>query len=394
MPAASRFTIRVAAFCLYLVFAGAALWLSIYRPFHNWDVVGYVAAAKSFEQSDNAALQTFTYAELRSVLPAELYEDIAREKNLGGGRGALYRRTVSTNSAAFAEQLPYYQIRPLYVGLIYLFYKAGVDIEFATHLISGIGVALALLVLYLTAIPRLPIVLACLLPPLAWMFGGFDLARLSTPDGLAFFAVMLIAYWFAQRRIGWLCVTLPIALCVRTDLILFTAPLLLALFATEPKHRRWIALSGATSVLVYMGILTHYHHPGWATLFYFNVIERWIYPLSNPPTLTLHDYFTALADGTLALLGDKIFLAYLALIALAACWLRKRSLTSTPSILLLAAAAHIVGRFLALPFMWERFFPAPYTISALALFWLIGEARAGAIQSRTSGDTFSAAESS
>ena len=394
MPAAQGFTGRVATLCLYLAFAGAALWLSVYRPFHNWDVVGYIAAAKSFEQADNAALQAFTYSELRAVLPAELYEDIAREKNLGTGPGALYRHTVSTNPAAFAEQLPYYQIRPLYVGLIYLFYKAGIDIEFATHLISGIAIALALLVLYLTAIRRLHPALACLLPPLAWMFGAFDLARFSTPDGLAFFAVMLIAYWFAQRAIPLLCVALPIALCVRTDLLLFTAPLLLALFATEPKHRRWIALSGAASLLVYVGILGHYHHPGWATLFYFNVIARWIYPLSNPPTLTLQDYFTALANGTIALFSDKIFLAYLAMVVLAACWLRKRALTLAPLILLLAAAAHIVGRFLALPFMWERFFPAPYTISALALFWLISAARADAIQSRTRGDTFSAAESS
>jgi len=394
VPAAPGFPARLATFCLYLAFAGAALWLSIYRPFHNWDVVGYIAAAKSFEQPDNAALQAFTYAELRTVLPAELYEDIARERNLGTGPGALYRRTVNTNPAAFAEQLPYYRIRPLYVGLIYLLYKAGVDIEFATHLISGIAVALALLVLYLTVIRRLHPALACLLPPLAWMFGALDLARFSTPDGLAFFAVLLIVYWFAQRRIGWLCVALPISLCVRTDLILFTAPLLLALFATEPKHRRWIALSGAASLLAYAGILTHYHHPGWATLFYFNVIARWIYPLSNPPTLTLQDYLTALANGTIALLADKIFLAYLGMVVLAACWLRKRALTSAPVILLLAAAAHIVGRFLALPFMWERFFPAPYTVTALALFWLIRDARADADQSRTSGVAFSAAESS
>jgi len=394
VPPAPGFAVRLAAFCLYLAFAGTALWLSIYRPFHNWDVVGYVAAAKSFEQSDTAALQKFTYAELRSVLPADLYEDIAREKNLGGGRGALYRRTVNTNTAAFAEQLPYYQIRPLYVGLIYLLYKAGVDIEFATHLVSGIAVALALLVLYLTAIPRLHIALVCLLPPLAWLFGVFDLARFSTPDGLAFFAVMLIACWFAQRRIGWLCVALPLALCVRTDLILFTGPLLLALFVTERKYRFWIALSGAASLGTYVGILTHYHHPGWATLFYFNVIERWIYPLSNPPKLTLQDYFTALANGTLALFVDKVFLAYVALIAIAACWLRKSALTAAPVILLLAAWIHIVGRFLALPFMWDRFFPAPYMISALALFWLIHDARKGADQSRTSGIAFSAPESS
>jgi hypothetical protein len=379
---------------LYLAFAATALWLSIYRPFHNWDVVGYIAAAKSYEQSDNAALQAFTYAELRAVLPAELYEDIARERNLGTGPGALYRRTVNTNPAAFGEQLPYYQIRPLYVGLIYLLYKAGVEIEFATHLISGIAVALALLVLYLTAIRRLHPAVACLLPPLAWMFGAFDLARFSTPDGLAFLAVMLIVYCFAQRRIAWLCIALPIALCARTDLILFTGPLLLALFATEREHRSWIALSAAASLLAYVGILTHYHHPGWATLVYFNVIERWIYPLSNPPTLTMQQYFTALAHGTIALFADKIFLAYLAMLVLAAFWLRKRALTSAPVILLAAAAVHIVGRFLALPFMWDRFFPAPYTISALAVFWLIRDARADAIQSRTSGVAFSATESS
>jgi hypothetical protein len=376
MRATNGLASRFAVLSLYLACAGAALWLSIYRPFHNWDVVGYVASAKSFDGSDAAALQAFTYAELRGVLPPDLYEDIARAKNIGTGRGAAYRHAVSSDAAAFAEQLPYYQIRPLYTGLIYLLYRTGVDIEFATHAISGIGVAAGLLLLYLLAGARLSPPFASLLPPFAIALGLFDLARFSTPDGLAFAAVMLLARWLAMARINALLLAIPCVLGIRTDLILFTSPLLLALFVHQPENRRKIALSAAASVAIYFAIVGYYGNPGWSTFFYCTMVQRCTHPLSNPPALTPHDYFDALASGLRALASDADFAIYLLLVLASLYLIRKRGGTdrrhrATPLILLATSATYVVCRFFALPAEWSRAFPSAYVLSAFALLWLL-----------------------
>ena len=371
---------RIAALSLYLVCAGAALWLTVYRPFHNWDVVGYVASAKSFDSSDAAALQAFTYAELRGVLPPDLYDDIAREKNIGTGRGATYRHAVSTDETAFAEQLPYYRIRPLYTGLSYLFYKTGVDIEFATLAVSGIGVAVGLLVLYLFARARLTPAFASLLPPLAMVVGLFDLARFSTPDGLAFAAVMLLARWLVLARTDTLLLAIPCVLGIRTDLILFTAPLLLALFTCQPENRRKIALSAAASVAIYFAILRYYGNPGWATFFYCTMVQRCTHPLSNPPTLTLHDYLDALGNGLPTIAVDPDFAVYACIVVASLYLVRQRSSAdrrrlATPLMLLATSAAYIACRFFALPAEWSRAFPCAYLLSAFALLWLLSDRR-------------------
>ena len=110
---------RAAAPVLYLLIAVLALWQSASKPMHNWDMIGYVAAAKSFEESDASALHDFTYRQLRESVTHKKYTSLA------SGKGDLYRETISEDPAAFAEQLPFYRIRPVYTGLIYLSTRRG-----------------------------------------------------------------------------------------------------------------------------------------------------------------------------------------------------------------------------------------------------------------------------
>ncbi|MGA9333228.1 MAG: hypothetical protein WBV39_03020 [Rudaea sp.] len=371
---------RFLAALLYFGIAAYAIAVSIRAPFHNWDAIPYIASAKAFEQPDIPALQRFTYTELRRVLPAREYEDLAREKAVGPGRGGPYRHAVSTDTSVFAEVLPSYRIRPLFNGLVYVFYKCGVDIELATHLVPAIGVAAGLGFLYLLAVRFLAVALVYLLPLLALVFNVMILARFSTPDGLAFCAWMLCAWLYARGLRAALLFVLPIVLAIRTDLILFSLPLYVAMLVLDRPHWRGTALSLLGSVLIHFGIIGYWHHPGWKSMFACSVVTalRCLHPAAHPPTLTLADYLAALDRGLKILVADGNFRIYVALLAVAAwlLWMRKRAnvglgATATRAVVLIGASGFfMITRFLGLPAEWPRFFAAPYVVTAFCVAWL------------------------
>ncbi|HEX6833146.1 MAG TPA: hypothetical protein VF132_06390 [Rudaea sp.] len=372
---------RIVVACLYLALAAYAIVLSIREPYHNWDALGYVAAAKALETDDIGAVHTFTFDELRRALPADVYEDMAREKHLGTGPGAAYRRAVSSDVSIFAEQLQYYQIRVLYVALVYVFYKLGVDIEFATHFVSGLAVAASLILLWRLSARRLRRPFNYCLPLLAALCGILQLARLSTPDGLALFVLVIVAYALAEARLAMLCAASLAAVLVRTDLVLFTLPLL-ALLAILHKDSRWLLLSAmAGSVAIYAAVNAHYHHAAWSTIVYFATIARWQRPISDPPPLSLQQYVEVLGAGTAGLLTDPMFLAYLAAtaVSIALLWIAARSqswrcvLRQPQALLVAACLSDALVSFLALPALWDRLFVRLYVVSAFALLWLFSD---------------------
>jgi hypothetical protein len=369
--------LRIACPLLFLFAACCAIWLSIAKPLHNWDVIPYIAAAKAFEEPDVASLQRFTYAELRRVLPAPLYEDMAREQDVGPGRGGPYRHAASTDPAVFAEILPSYRIRPLYNGAVYLLYKAGVDIEFATHFAPAVALAAGFGFLYLAARRRVAAPLACLLVPLALLFGVFDLARFSTPDGFAFCAWTLCIWLYLDERRTALWIALPAILAIRTDLILFTLPLYVALFMRDHAHWRATLVSVAATLAVHFGIIDYWKHPGWKSMFACSLVTefRCVHPATQAPGLTLPQYTGALADGAMKLLVDVDFVLYLVLLVAGICLLRMSGAARTGAstqarTLILVCVAYIVTRFLGMPAEWERFFPAAYLMSAFGVLWL------------------------
>ena len=184
------------------------------HPLHNWDVLGYVAAAHSFEEKDPQALHKFTFDQVRKSVSDQTYKALASPP--GDEPQAVYRRTMSKNPYAFYEQLQFYQIRPVYTGSIYLLSKLGVNIVYATHLISGIAVVVGIMILYLLCKAFLAGPFVYLAPFFAIVFGALDLVRYSTPDGLAFCAVITSAYLFLKDNKMWLLLLFPIMIGIRT----------------------------------------------------------------------------------------------------------------------------------------------------------------------------------
>ena len=358
---------------LFVLLAATALFYSVTQPFHNWDVIGYIAAAKSFEEKDINSIHTFTFQQLQESVSSSEYSELAS--------GSDYRTSISSDPSALREQLPFYQIRPLYNGLVYILYKAGMNIVFATHFISGAAVAAAILLLYDLVKNKLTKPIIYFMPVFIIIFKIFDLARYSTPDGLAFFAFFMAIWLYTRGDKKILFAFLPSMLFIRTDLILVAMPLLIIMVFNKSIDGWKAGLSIVASIAIFLGIGAYFQNPGWATTFYFTIVDFLPYPISNPPIMTMEIYLQSFIYGLKSLVKNPRFFTYILMCIACFCMaiknretsLFKKIFTSPAYVILTVSFVDVVGRFVILPVSWDRFYSAPYLIGALAFVMVIDD---------------------
>lgn len=354
---------------LFLMAASLVLYKSYSQPRYNWDIVGYVAATKSIDTKNKKLLHRATYLHLKRTLPKRDYAHLHSNR---------YERRVATDPDALQEQLPYYQIRPFYIGLLYLASKVGVSLSFATHFVSALAVVLGLFLLYLLSLRYLPNTLSATLPVFALLYGAIEIGQLSTPDGLAYLSLFLLVLLFLRRQYTLLFLCLPLSLTIRTDLLLFHLPLLALLFLSHTRLRKKVALTSVGLVAIYLFINHTYNHPGWSTLMFHTFLHPQPYPFASPPPFAPEHFFQILSKGLSSLPTNKPFLLFVLLASAFLIKLKEASrahswtyLLSQPFVqLTLVCIIFTVSHFLAFPAIWSRFFAASYTIATFSLLAL------------------------
>ncbi len=363
----------------YLLFATGALLIANFQQYQNWDVIGYVASAKSFEVDDPEKLHRWVYDELRaSVSPAE-YRNMVAGEGLPDASQRAYRQAMGADASAFAEQLPFYQIRPLYNGVIYLLNKMGVNAFQAAHLMSGFSVFVALLLTLLIARPYLKTVHLYLLPVIFMAFGVYDLARIATPDALAFAIIFLSGYLYLRGHYRWLLVALVAAVMVRTDLIIFCGLFALLLFLSPEKRvKRLGLLAVVLGATVYLLINQWFGNYGWAAIFSFTLLGIQIHPATVQFHVSIAEYLHVLVHELLSLQGNSKFLFFFFF----GCWsfyyfIKTRAWCAEAVQeqrlfhLLLLSLAYLVAHVLLFPAVWDRFFLPQYLMVSIIFMVLL-----------------------
>jgi hypothetical protein len=246
-------------------------------------------------------------------------------------------------------------------------------------MVSCVAVIIAVAFLYLLSVSFLPRPLTYAVPLFALIFNVPDLAKFSTPDGLAFLAVILSAYLYLKKRIALLLFLLPVVLGIRTDLILFTVPLLCFIFLFERSSRWKAGLSLFLSVAIYVGIGAYWENPGWSTIFYFTLVQQLTHPISMPPTLTTQKYFYVLFSGIKSLSVNKSLILYVLVASYSLYLIKNHAKTtslvikskSSSAMLTVVCLVFIVSHFLLFPLALDRFFSGPYLIGAFSLLVMI-----------------------
>jgi hypothetical protein len=351
-------------------YAGSlAIVMSFTSPFLNWDILGYIGATLALTDHATTNIHRLTFQTIQSYFPPEVFF---------ASVNAPFRIALLTDPQAFAQQLPFYQIRLGYTSLVHILSLTGISIIAATHIISALSVAVALVLLFGMSRTFLAPKLRIAIPLAALAFGFTNIARTSTPDGLALLAIIGSSFLYLKNEASVLVRLLPMLGFIRTDLSLFSLIMLTALLTQNAASKRAIAASVAATLVVCFGLERAFGHPGWATILYVTLVQPLPYPLSQPPTVTPELYANTLLQGLRTLAHEGSFLIYATLSLSCTLLLRKVSKGSTvpsspASQLEVICASYIALHFVALPVAWDRFFAAPYLMGVFALLTMLTE---------------------
>ncbi|MES2662814.1 MAG: hypothetical protein V4629_05895, partial [Pseudomonadota bacterium] len=197
----------------------------VINPPVGWDIIAYVGSAHSLLLNDKAEVHRRAYQDVKAALNPELYNSLITDYSTKE-RPSNYRSTLAINSEAFHQQLPYYKVRPLYIGAIALIIQLGFNpaiFIFCISYLSALTIGI-LLFEWLKKIttPGIALILSIFTMGISTIpqFSG-----VATPDTLAAALLVSWAYqlWFNTARWGWVLTAFALLL-TRSDTLVYVLP--------------------------------------------------------------------------------------------------------------------------------------------------------------------------
>jgi hypothetical protein len=212
------------------------------EPLYNWDLIPYMGVVYSHVEQTPEAAHAATFSELRRRVPPGQYSDLT------GGTGGAFRSAIARNPDHFAQQLPFYSVKPLYPILMYLLSKLGMDLVTASIFLSQAAYLLLGCVLFYWLLkyysPLGSFIISALLMSLPFVV---LLVRLSTPDALSAFVVFLALLLFIESSWTKTAYALLItSVAVRPDNVMFVLLLMGYSFILRKEARASSAIVGLT----------------------------------------------------------------------------------------------------------------------------------------------------
>jgi hypothetical protein len=333
---------------VYLVLLGLSSAHLYLKPIYNMDSVQYIGNALLMQRRDIVAVHDEVYRDLRRSVPTGPLQDILGNRPGEPPDQALSRQVRASDPYRFAEFLPLFAIRPLYVQMLWLTSRLGFGLVQSAILVSVISYFLIGVVLfswitrYTNAV--IGLVLATLLmmsPPLTDL--GRDLTSDAAATLVAFGSLYLI---FEKRRIAAGLALLLVSIYFRTDFVVLAGPALLACWL---DHQIDLWKGAVLSALAVGSVLMINHFAGdygIKMLYYRNFLGTPIAPGEMIVQFTFRDYLSAFRSGVRLALGSYLIpFSLLGVIGIAGRRMRT---------LFWVALAYVGLHFLILPNWQER----------------------------------------
>jgi hypothetical protein len=180
----------ITRYCIYAIYAAImlhAVVLGFTQPWRNWDIIGYVGSVIDWQEKTPDAVYANTMATMKANVP-DLYDQFTGNP-------------LSATQKAFMQELPIYEVKPLYVALMWLVSLFGITLTTASWVISALCFA-ALAALLFVWRPRYMARDVWLIVILALSYLGpwpmATLSRFSTPDALC--TLLVVASCVLPRR--------------------------------------------------------------------------------------------------------------------------------------------------------------------------------------------------
>ena len=237
------------AFATMLVSSIAIFWYSLANPIDHWDMLAYAGSVLTLGDIDPIALHAAVYSEMQAFTSEAQFEILTESTS--------YRATMYEDAAAFSQQIPFFKIRALFVWMLWAATQTGLGAYEAMHLLSAGFTSAALFAVYLAFRKHVHSLFWVISPYLYYEFTqSLYVPRSGGVDSLSFFWVALICIAYVKyRRV--LLPLLALSVLVRTDLILFIAPLFLLLFIEDRSTWRQLFFWGIATLALYFLSLIH-----------------------------------------------------------------------------------------------------------------------------------------
>ena len=261
------------------------------RPAYNWDTLGYLGNVYLLEGLSTTKAHARVYADAAAIGDAEARGRLINDEKSGA---AIRAR----DAISFLQYLPFYSIRPAYIGFTYLLYRLGAPAIVSLMLVSAISYSCAALIV-IVWLRRYFEPSKALLFSLLILFSLVDIAKEATPDMMSC-ALLLFASYQAVENRSFLASVILIAasVLVRTDNLILL--LTLALFLWYRQEISFVVcasacLSGAFAVT----LINHFGGTySWALLFQQSFYGPFAYPAQVVPHVSSKMYIhTALVSA-------------------------------------------------------------------------------------------------
>jgi hypothetical protein len=220
------FSISNIHFCCYFLLICCIAVFAYKKPHYNWDMLAYTALVVRMDNSDIKTIHDITYNSAKENLP---------EREYGYLIGNESRKKLADSPEEFYKLLPFYAIKPLYTGIVYLFYKTGFSLPMATVMPSIFSYLLMGVLLYYWLKNYLNPLMTFLISLLI-MYSGFmiSIARESTPDALSAFLLFAAFYFIIQKpAVVFLTLLLTLSIFARLDNVITATVIVCLLFFSK-----------------------------------------------------------------------------------------------------------------------------------------------------------------
>jgi len=367
----SHWFMLVASFCLFVI--------AINKPIQTWDILGYAGAVKSLEVSNKEEIHQSVFSELRAYATEEELSDLLDSSD--------YRRTMHQDADAFNQQIPFYKIRILFITLILILTKLGINAFIGSHIIVAATGAGGLLAFYY-AFRKLIFPAFWLIVPMFFIvLSGLEISRMSTADPLAFLWVGLICYAFIHQKWPLFFALIVSSVLVRTDLLVLVGIFTVYLMLFKPTLRIVSGLALLVSMGVYL-LVTHYTgNYGWSTVFYYALISdmQATHPVEYSSIgVSMSQYFSEVVFNIGGFIDEPPLLLFLALVIFQFILFfsaqeksnQKKNMVAKvadcmPIALTTIGVLYVFAHYFMFPLLENRFFVAEYMIALLSLLALV-----------------------
>jgi hypothetical protein len=363
---ALHFLAAIWSYSIYLplvVFWGFATVGGWFHPQLTADAIPYVGAALSLDEPNAILLHHQVYGLLKRTSSPEDYITLTED-------GPIVK-DMAESPKQFMIQASVRFVKPLYIGLIYCAYRAGLNPFLFTKGFSIIC-CLAISFILFSWLRRYFSEGASIFFSVTLLIASsfYDLIGLTSPDLLSALIIIGIAYIYSMYghkvSISMLLVTLVL---VRADNFLFALGYfgITRFSARESISYKELALTSVTISVIMLAVQTHCSYD-WQTYWFKSFIDRTV-DLSVPHHLTVLQYirtilFSLRLKPPCNIMAFFFFLEGIALMASRGKNLRSNRLSQLSILLLLSLISH----WLVFPEPVPRFFLAHYLV--IGVFFL------------------------